>query len=387
MSDRLITLAIHTYDKAVEVRRLLEAEGIEVTLQNVNLEHPETSPGIRLRIREADLSRALRVVENPDIFDREGTDEADAKGASRILIPVDFSPHSLGATTIGFAMAHSLRQGVDLLHTYIDPYSDGSMQLSASLSFDRLKKSETPAGPERAQWTSRSAVRQSAQWDMSNFASHLRQMMKLGTVSPVRFASHVAEGVPEDAINDWVKAHRTPLVVMGTRGAGRKQRELIGSVTAEVLDQGRAAVLAIPENVATSPADIFSRIVFFVNLDQSDILALDTLYRLSGNAQAHVCLLGVADRKRLTLPGRSSANAERLMQYCRTNFPRFTFTCENIAADHLDRSLGQREQNEGISLIVIPDRKKRSAITRLFSPTLARRIIFRADIPVLNIPV
>lgn len=38
---RLITLAIHTYDRAMEVKQLLENEGIQTTLQNVNLEQPE----------------------------------------------------------------------------------------------------------------------------------------------------------------------------------------------------------------------------------------------------------------------------------------------------------------------------------------------------------
>ena len=40
---RLITVAIHTYDRAIELKNLLEKEGIEVLLQNVNLEHPTVS--------------------------------------------------------------------------------------------------------------------------------------------------------------------------------------------------------------------------------------------------------------------------------------------------------------------------------------------------------
>ena len=35
--DRLITVAIHTYDKALELRAMLEAEGIQVTFQNCTL--------------------------------------------------------------------------------------------------------------------------------------------------------------------------------------------------------------------------------------------------------------------------------------------------------------------------------------------------------------
>ena len=35
---------------------------------------------------------------------------------------------------------------------------------------------------------------------------------------------------------------------MGTRGKSQKDIDLIGSVTAEIIDRSRTAVLAIPEN-------------------------------------------------------------------------------------------------------------------------------------------
>ena len=51
---RLITVAIHTYDRAIELKNLLEKEGIEVLLQNVNLEHPTVSSGVRVRIDKSE---------------------------------------------------------------------------------------------------------------------------------------------------------------------------------------------------------------------------------------------------------------------------------------------------------------------------------------------
>ena len=36
--NRLITVAIHTFDRAVELKNTLEEEGIEVKLHNVNLD-------------------------------------------------------------------------------------------------------------------------------------------------------------------------------------------------------------------------------------------------------------------------------------------------------------------------------------------------------------
>ncbi len=46
---RFITVAIHTYEKALALRSLLESEGIEVEFRNVNIEHPVHASGVRVR--------------------------------------------------------------------------------------------------------------------------------------------------------------------------------------------------------------------------------------------------------------------------------------------------------------------------------------------------
>ena len=49
--DKLITLAIHTYEKAQIIKGILESEGIPVVIQNVNLVQPVVSSGVRIRKR------------------------------------------------------------------------------------------------------------------------------------------------------------------------------------------------------------------------------------------------------------------------------------------------------------------------------------------------
>ena len=87
--DRLITVAIHTYDKALELRAMLEAEGIQVTFQNVNLQTPVVSSGVRVRINESNLPLALRIIENPHVF--SSADKPNQEDSHNILFPVDFS--------------------------------------------------------------------------------------------------------------------------------------------------------------------------------------------------------------------------------------------------------------------------------------------------------
>ncbi len=63
MEEKLITLAIHTFEKAQMLKMILESEGIEVYIHNVNQIQPVISAGVRVRIKESDLPRALQVIE------------------------------------------------------------------------------------------------------------------------------------------------------------------------------------------------------------------------------------------------------------------------------------------------------------------------------------
>ena len=55
MEEKLVTLAILTYSKAQILKTVLEAEGIETFIHNVNLVEPVISSGVRVRIKESDL--------------------------------------------------------------------------------------------------------------------------------------------------------------------------------------------------------------------------------------------------------------------------------------------------------------------------------------------
>ena len=54
MEDKLVTLAIHTFEKAQMLKMILESEGIEVYIHNVNQIQPVISAGVRVRIKESD---------------------------------------------------------------------------------------------------------------------------------------------------------------------------------------------------------------------------------------------------------------------------------------------------------------------------------------------
>ena len=373
-ADRFITVAIHTYDKAIALRALLEREGIEVQFRNVNIEQPVVASGIRVRIRENDLPLALRIIENIDIFTDPIGPARGANPTSPVLVPVDFSETSANAVKVAFALAAAHSTTIVLLHTYIDPYIAGALQLTNSPTY------ETSEGSSREQMLA------SAQAQMRHFTERIRDNIKNGDLPPVKFTTAVVEGVPEDAIIEYTRANNPFAIIMGTRDAKRKETEMIGSVTAEVLDKSRFPVLAVPAASECINAHN-NRVLFISGYEQEDILAIDTLYRIFPHVKADVTIVGLPDKKRRILRGRTTRDAAgSLCQYCTANFKKYSFSTADTVLDTTPEAIEKLEANGQFRVVVIPNKRK-NAFSRMFSPSLANRILFSADIPVLVIPV
>ena len=109
MEDKLVTLAIHTFEKAQILKTMLETEGIEVYIHNVNQIQPVVSAGVRVRIKESDLPHALRIIEDSKWLSEDAEQEEKAgHQEKKILIPIDFSDYSIKACELGINYAHKV---------------------------------------------------------------------------------------------------------------------------------------------------------------------------------------------------------------------------------------------------------------------------------------
>ncbi len=374
--DRLITVSIHTYDHAMKLRSLLEAEGIVVSFQNVNLQSPVVSSGVRVRIYERDLPLALRIIENPHIF--SSSDSEKQEDSHYILVPVDFKPYSLNAAEQAVRIAASHHADVCLLHSFIDPNEESAMQLTASLNY--------AVGADESE---RGRMEQEASAALETFADKLLSKMRSGELPPAKLTCKVVEGVPEDSIVEYARVNPPLLVVMGTRACLDKEQQLIGSVTAEVLDQCQNNVLAIPDGFADKGHDKISKVIFFSNLEQEDLLAVDSLCRIFSGSQSTVVLVHIPAKRRNLFMRPAELDLDSMLKYCREHYPDCTFEKDTVdvgvvsADTHLRDTIVARYSPD---LVVIPNKRK-NAFTRLFSPSLAHRVLFCADAPVLAIPV
>lgn len=372
--NRLITIAIHTVEKALPLKNLLEREGIYVELNNVNLASPTVAAGVRIRIKESDLPLALRIIENIEIFDIPARDEEPEKGGV-ILLPTDFSPHSDNAAKLAFKLASRLGMSIDMLHSFIAPASPQGVQLMDSYDY------------ELADMAERQTIEVESTRMMEEYAAKIRGWIKSGEVPAVKFSTTVTEGIPEESILLYARDKNPQLIVMGTRGADKKEAELIGSVTAEVLDSCRIPAFTVPESVDVATVADLHKVAFVCNLEQEDMIALDTLYRLFPDQSLEVMLIYIPGRRERNVSDAKTAQAQlNLLNYCREHFPGYGFDMRTVRLDTLIDDFKEIMQEGPFNLICVPN-KKRNVFARVFNPSIAHKILFRADVPMMVIPV
>lgn len=370
MTDPLITVAIHTLRCACALKDLLEREGVKVTLQNVNLCNPDVAAGVRVRIHESDLPVALRIIENPEIFSQP---VADDEHTHAFLVPIDFSEHSDTACFTAFRLAHVHNAELVLLHSFLDPIYSKRSQLNDALTFDNDQNHDDATNREIA----------SAEEKMRELEARIVQKIKAGEIPPAKFSHRITEGIPEDTINQYARTHSPHLIVMGTRGAGQKAQDLIGSVTAEVLDTCRYPIMTIPDTSKSKTGMRLQNVMFFSNFDQQDILAVDSLLRLLPVSPLDICLVKIPTKK---FSGDPSQPLQRLKEYCDKHYSDHTFHTDTINIDTAETDFGRIMADNDIDLIVVPNKKK-NVFARFFNPGLAHRLLFRSDIPMLVVPV
>ena len=172
---------------------------------------------------------------------------------------------------------------------------------------------------------------------------------------------------------------------MGTRGSGKKEKELIGSVTGEVLDICRFPVFAVPESANIFDYEGLKHVVFFCNNEHEDMVALDTMYRLLPNVSLNVTIVNIPPKIQTVVDSFISSEQD-LIKYCKENYPRFNFSLKTINITSIVDEFRNIGSEKHIDLIVVPNKKK-NVFSRFFNPSLAHKILLHADIPMITIPI
>ena len=364
-NDKLVTVAIHTYQKAQILKSILESEGIDVYIHNVNLLQPMVSAGVRVRINEVDLPRALDIIENVKFEDDAEVEEEDQPHIRKeILVPVDFSEFTFKTCEFAFWLAKEINCDIKLMHVYFSSFYPTSIPFG-----DTFTVQPAIEGMYKD-------IHESVELQMKNLVSKLNEKIAEGTLPNIHYSYTLREGLPEEEVVSYSKKVRPSAIVMGTRGSNKKEQDLIGSVTAEVIEGCKTPIFAIPENSELRKISSLKNIVFLTNFQEREFVAIATLMEFIKNYPVKVSKK--EDRwNEIKLTG--------LNNYFQEHYP-------NIQTDYtiIDGMEGIPEAlekfvNENTVDMISLSSSPRNIFARMFNPGIARRMLFHTNIPMLVI--
>lgn len=370
MEDKLVTLAIHTFEKAQILKTILETEGIEVYIHNVNLIQPVVSAGVRVRIKESDLPHALRIIEDNKWSEdaKEEEEKGDVDQTRKILIPIDFSDYSMKACDLGINYAAVVGAEVMIMHAYFNPYFPSAIPLGETLSYQMNEEESLQELLRRVRG------------NMEDICSLIEKKMEDGELPRITYDYVLREGLPEEEIIAYSKEYRPTLIVMGTRGKDQKEVDLIGSVTGEVIELNKVPVLAIPENVPFTNLRDAKHIAFATSFNQRDLVAFDKFMELIKDFDFSIHLFNIST-------SRDEWNEIRLSgvrEYFKKQYPDANLSYTVLADGDLLLAIEKFVRDEHIDVIALSS-YRRNLLARMFNPSIARKMLFHTDTPLLVI--
>lgn len=368
-SQRYLTLAVHSPDFAKALAGILQAHGLSPRLENVCIGKSAIPVAVAVKLREAEISLGVKIAES-GVSQPGAAVRTSSAATGTLLIPVDFSPNSMVAVTAGFEFAERLRLHPLILHSFAAPLTGRQTEFTDSFSAD-IPDVETGA-----------LMRKAVEEQMRKLTSDVKSRQLNGKLPDMQFSTTVAEGLPEEVIAEYSRISPPALIVMSTRGKNRREADLIGSVTAEVLDSCRVPVFTVPENITFAGVENITRLIFFCNLDRQDSLSVESLMKMFDYPAVDITLVPVDDRSPDVLRRKIDGFAEDL----RKLYPLSRFNTAVFSKAEFHSGLEELVEKREIQLIIVPN-KKTNIFARLFRPGIAHRILFERDMPMLALPV
>ncbi|MGI6048995.1 MAG: universal stress protein [Petrimonas sp.] len=369
--QKLVTVAIHSYEKAVILKSILESEGIPAVIHGVSIIQPTVPGNVRVRINENDLPRALTIIEQVDFTSSvESMDDLDkVKVKNEILIPVDFSDYTMKTCEFGFNLAFDTGCDVKLIHSFFTPYYPMAVPFGDSFSVQTSDKDLYKN------------IKDKTESEMSALAKNIKQKIADKEFPDVKFSYMLMEGLPEEEVISYSKKQRPRAIVMGTRGSNAKDLDLIGSVTAEVIDGCRTPIFAIPENSKDQDISQMKNILFLTNFREREFKAFDIMMGFIKPYPIKVYLAHMAKKEDVW----DEIKLLGTQKYLKEQYPDLDIEYKVIDRDkQLEVILEEFVEENKIDMIAMSS-SRRGLFARIFNPGIARRMLFHSDTPLLVI--
>lgn len=366
MEEKLVTIVVLPYSKAHILKMRLEANGIECDLENINLVEGTTSFSVKVRILEKDVQKAFPFVEEflgkKPVFPVEHPEKSER----HILVPVDFSVNSEKALIMAFSIASHIHVKLVLMHCYINPLIH-SIPFSDVYAYD-------PSLLDKMEYAEKTANER-----FRKFISGVTEKIGAEKWATVQSEYIIKSGYADEDILAFAEKNHPELIVMGRGGETVQAYGTVGSIAVNAIYNSPVPVLVVPEDSSALDLNKMSKVLYATNFDEKDFKVLDKLMALLKPYNVNIICAHVGQPAG---NGWDLARLEGMKDILHEKYRNIAFECRLIVGTNTLNGLEKFIDEEKIDILCLTTHK-RNMITRLFNPSLARKMVFHSHTPLL----
>ncbi len=367
MGDKIVTLTTTTYQHAHIIKSLLELEGIYSFLKNVNAIGGGINLGVTVRVKSSDLEKAINLMTS---IEEVGLEKMMKKSKIKnsppqILLPIDFSDYSDKAADMALDWAILLQADINVINVFFNPILN-TLPFADNYVYDSSLDKMVIDMEERAEK------------NMKKFITKFKKKREAKGGENIKIKKKLLKGVAEEEILKYSKEYEPSVIIMGTRGKDKKAEDLIGSVTAEVMERSKFPVLAVPEDFKYKGVDNIKSVLYLTTFDEADLVALDKLERIINPLDLKIYFIHVnIDSKKW-----EQSKLNNFKNYIEKRFTNTAVEYDIIESEDFWVGLEGYIHEKNIDIISLTTRR-RNLVARLINPSVGKKMLFHTNTPIL----
>lgn len=370
MKEKLVTLAAQTEERAKLMIENLKKKGIKGVIEQVEQTVEAPVQYYKVRTKVKDLSKALETAKEIDTL--YGAEEIKIPSENNqikdILIPIVFKDYSMNACHYTLEMAAKLNANIQLFHAYFNPFTNPEAYTEDMKSggyFDNHVYS----------------IEEEAQERLKEMVSNMRETLQKKGIGGIEVDATLEGGSIYAGLVKTIHTYHPDLIVLGTKGSGKKYHDLMGRFTVKAVGNLDVPVLTIPEDTQFDIQDRMN-ILHVTDFDSSDFVSLHQLLNMWEGLNPKVYCVHLdkhADTDRM------NKNMDKLEGFFNKYYPDYDVVCSVVKGKDVLTDLQDFIKEKNINMLSVT-RHKHNILLKYFVSEPVNRIVFHTHIPLLVYP-
>lgn len=364
MKNQVISIGTFDFPSAQILKTELLAAGIDCFPEHEKDIYSGLKPTVNLRIKEGDTAKALKILSE---FEKS-FEHAKAKALKiqpqikRILVPVDFSEHSLVTCKFAIKIAQTLNAEIKLIHAYATP------AINTSPYVEPIAYSNEPLN----QFSLKVAEVKRKMLALK------KQIIELNTDVPLKYS--LINDEPVEAILQANSTYKPGLIILGNRKPSNLPDNFKNNIGCKIINKITTPVIVVPAHEQTDQIAEIKHVLYATDLEGHEFISVIRLAEILKPLEVQIHCLHICIGKTDPM---IKAHFDQFKNEIHNHVSNHkNVICKMITGEDIEKSLEAYIRENKIEMVALTPHK-RNIISRWLTPSLSNRIIKHSTIPIL----